>query len=179
MLRDLLWTVAESQGAVMADKKIERREVAADLIEATPGRNGLGSWILASPFILFVGWLWLDFFAYLSGLPPLISALFAFAIFLFLIVLPFGLVAHRIITSFPRLFQNAGWDVQALEPVSAAEQYLVRYVPQTRHRAANSWRRRWLRAAQGWVYLEILAIFVGAIVMIPLFFSASEFGFGR
>jgi hypothetical protein len=37
----------------------------------------------------------------------------------------------------------------------------------------------WIRAAQGWVYLEIIAIFVGAIAMIPLFFSAVDFGFGQ
>ena len=36
-----------------------------------------------------------------------------------------------------------------------------------------------MRAAQGWVYLEIAAIFIGAIAMIPIFFSVSEFGFGR
>ena len=39
--------------------------------------------------------------------------------------------------------------------------------------------RRWLRAAQGWVFLEITAIFVGAVAMVPLFFSATEFGFGQ
>jgi hypothetical protein len=36
-----------------------------------------------------------------------------------------------------------------------------------------------MRAAQGWVYLEIAAIFIGAIAVIPLFFSALDFGFGQ
>jgi hypothetical protein len=55
----------------------------------------------------------------------------------------------------------------------------VHYRYQARHWAANRWSRAWLRAAQGWVYLEIIAILLGAIVMIPLFFSAVEFGFGQ
>jgi hypothetical protein len=33
--------------------------------------------------------------------------------------------------------------------------------------------------AQGWVFLEMAAILIGAVVMIPLYFSARDFGFGQ
>jgi hypothetical protein len=88
-------------------------------------------------------------------------------------------LAHALVTAVPGLFQKAGWDVQPLEPVAERDQYLVRYVPQRRYRAPTNWPRLWLRAAQGWVYIEIFAILAGAIVVVPLFFSALDFGFGR
>jgi len=159
---------------------VVRRTVAADLIEATPGRGGLGQWILAAPMLLFLLWLWVDVVHWLSPVELwVINALIASLLYLGVMVLPLGYLAHRLVLTFPRIFQNAGWDLQPLEPVKPEEIYLVRYRYQARHWAANSWPRAWLRAAQGWVYLEITAIFVGAIVMIPLFFSAVEFGFGQ
>lgn len=158
--------------------KFERRKVQADLIEATP--HPLGHWLLASPILVFVGWLWLDLFQHFSPIPwRWLDSILGVAAYLMLFVLPLGVAAHYLVTSFPRLFQNAGWDVQPLEPVREAEQYMVRYVVHQRTRAAANWSRLWLRAAQGWVYLEITAIFVGALVMIPLFLSITEFGFGR
>lgn len=157
---------------------IERREVAADLLEATPGAWGM--WLLASPFLGFVLWLWVDVFAYYSPVPwKWLDVLIGTAFFVFLVVLPLGWLAHRAVTATPRLFQHAGWDIQPLEPVRDQEKYLVRYVYQARRRAAHSWRRQWLRAAQGWVYIEIAAILIGGILIVPLFFSALDFGFGR
>lgn len=155
-----------------------RRRVPADLVEATPSRGGLGYWLLASPLILFLAWMWLDIVLYWSQLADWLAALVGLLVFVGAAILPLGYLAHRIVTSFPRLFQNAGWDVVALEPVPQAERYTVRYVPRERLRAPLSWSRIWLRVAQGWVYLEIAAIFVAAVLMIPLFFSAVEFGFG-
>lgn len=154
--------------------------VAADLIEATPGGNGIGHWILASPILLFLLWLWVDLFHLLSPLENrFLNVFLGVLLFIGLIVLPLGLLVHRFILTFPRLFQHAGWEIEPLEPVKPEEIYLVRYRYQERQWAERNWRRAWLRAAQGWVYLEIIAIFVGAIAMIPLFFSAVEFGFGR
>lgn len=154
-----------------------RRAVPADLIEATPWT--VGNWLLASPLLLFVGWAWLDLFVHYSPVSwRWLDTLLGLAAYLFLFILPLGLLGHRVVTAFPRLFQNAGWDVQPLEPVSEREQYMVRYVPQRRQRAPATWARLWARAAQGWVYLEIAAILVGGILMIPLFFSATNFGFG-
>jgi hypothetical protein len=163
----------------MASNSYERRQVRANLVESTPGGNALGYWLLASPMLLFIAWLWLDIFAYYSPFPRLVDWILGLALFVFLIVLPLGYAAHWLITSLPRLFNHAGWDVVPLEPVSEAEQYMVRYTYEARIRADRNWSRAWLRAAQGWVYLEIVAIFVGAIVMIPLFFSAVDFGFGQ
>jgi hypothetical protein len=164
----------------MTETKIIRRDVPADLIEATPGGNAIGHWLLASPLLLFLGWLWVDFIRLLSPLPQAgLNLGLGILLYLGLIVLPLGYLAHRLVLSAPRLFHNAGWDVQPLAPVSAAEQYLVRYRYQTRHWAENNWHRAWIRAAQGWVFLEITAILVGAVVMVPLYFSALEFGFGR
>ncbi len=60
-----------------------------------------------------------------------------------------------------------------------SEAYTVRYSLRQRHRALTTWRHLWLRAAQGWVYWEIFVILAGALVAIPLFFSAMDFGFGR
>ena len=157
-----------------------RRKVPAILIEATPSLNGLGYWALASPILLFVGWFWVDLFAYFSPIPwRWLDLLLGAAVYVALFVLPLGYAAHWVVTAMPRLFQHAGWDVQPLEAVPAAEQYLVRYIYTEKHRAPTDGRRVWLRAAQGWVYLEIFAIFAGFIGMIPLFFSAVEFGFGR
>lgn len=53
------------------------------------------------------------------------------------------------------------------------------FVEKERERASNSWRRYWLRAAQGWVYLEIAAIVLGFVALGPLFFSALDMGFGQ
>jgi hypothetical protein len=164
----------------MTEAKFVRREVPADLIEATPGGSAIGHWLLAAPILLFLGWFWVDFVHLISPLPQYgLNALIGTALYLFLIVLPLGYLAHRLVLSLPRLFHNAGWDIQPLAPVNPAEQYLVRYRYQARHWAENNWQRAWLRAAQGWVYLEIAAILVGAVVMIPLYFSAVEFGFGQ
>jgi hypothetical protein len=158
--------------------KFERRKVQADLIEATPSATGY--WLLASPLLVFAGWSWLDLFNYLSPVPwRWLDILLGLGVYLLLIILPLGVLAHWLVTALPRLFQNTGWDVQPVEPVSEAEMYMVRYVPRKRQRAPTTWQRLWLRAAQGWVYLEITAIFVGAVLMIPLFFSATDYGFGR
>jgi hypothetical protein len=160
--------------------KFARRTVLADLIEATPPAGALGYWLLASPLLGFLGWLWIDLFRLISPLPWYwLNVLLGVILYIAVIVLPFGYLAHLCVLALPRLFHHAGWEVQPLEPVASAEQYMVRYAYKARHRAANSWRRTWLRAAQGWVYLEIAAIFVGAIGMILLFFSAVEFGFGQ
>ncbi len=163
----------------MASNSYERRQVPANLVESTPGSNAIGSWLLASPIILFIAWLWIDIFAYYSPLPRVLDWIVGLAVFVLLIVLPLGNLAHWVITAAPRLFSHAGWDVFPLEPVSEAEQYMVRYVYQERIRAERTVSRVWMRAAQGWVYLEIIAIFIGAIAMIPLFFSAVDFGFGQ
>ncbi len=161
-------------------RRLQRRVVPAALIEATPGAGGLGYWILASPMLGFLAWAWVDVFAHFSPLPWYwVDALLAVLVFVLLVVLPLGYLIHRLVTGLPGLFQHAGWDVQPLEPVAPDELYLVRYRYQARHRAPFSWGRLWLRAAQGWVYLEIAAILVGGVLMIPLFFSATEFGFGR
>ena len=157
-----------------------RREVAADLVESTPGRGALGHWLLASPLLLYLAWLWVDFFNLFSPLPWVaVNVVVGALIYIAAIVLPLGYGAHRCVLALPRLFQNAGWDVEPLEAVKPAELYSVRYRFGQRHWAASSWDRLWLRAAQGWVFLEIAVILLGAVVMIPLFFSASEFGFGR
>jgi hypothetical protein len=157
-----------------------KTEVAADLIESTPGSHALAYWVLASPMLLFLAWIWIDLFAHYSPVPWFwLDAILGIILFLVIVVLPAGIAAHWIVTALPRLFQNAGWEVQPLEPVSPAEQYQVRYVFRSRRRAANSWRRAWLRAAQGWVYLEIAAILIGGVLMVPLFMSVTEFGFGQ
>lgn len=160
--------------------KFIRRRVRADLIEATPGTGALGHWLLAGPLIGFLAWVWVDFVRALSPLSqPWLTISLGLVLFALLIVLPLGYIAHRFVLAWPRLFQNAGWEVQPLEPVKPEEMYMVHYLYEVRHYAPRSWGRAWLRAAQGWVYLEIMAIFVGAIGMIPLYFSALEFGFGR
>ncbi len=155
-----------------------RRTVPADLVEATPWTTG--QWLLASPLVVYLGWLWVDLFVYYSPVPwRWLDTLLAIAAYLFVLLLPLGLLAHRAVTALPRLFQNAGWDVVPLEAVREAEQYTVRYVPQARRRAPTSWARLWMRAAQGWVYLEIAAVLLGGLLLIPLMMSAGDFGFGR
>ena len=162
----------------MSAANIDRRTVPADLLEATPG--ALGMWLLASPLLAFVLWAWVDLFAHFSPLPWYwVDVVLGAVIFAGAAVLPMGWLAHRLVTTAPRLFQHAGWDIQPLEPVREQEMYLVRYTYQARHRAANTWPRQWLRAAQGWVYIEIATILIGGVLMIPLFLSAVDFGFGR
>jgi len=157
-----------------------RRTVPAKLIESTPDRRGVGQWLLASPMLIFVGWLAVDLFAALSPLPwRWLDLILGALVYVFLIVLPAGVIAHWLITALPRPFQHSGWDVIPMQAVAPEEIYLVKYAYVERNRAATNWSRLWLRAAQGWVYLEIAAIFAGAILMIPLFLSVSEFGFGR
>ncbi len=160
-------------------KKKLRRQVKADLVEATPRAGGWGHWILSAPGIGFSGWLWIDLFRILSPIHsrPIELALGVLS-FGLLILFPFGYGAHRLVTSFPRLFQQAGWDVLPRETVRPQELPSVRYEYSTRLRAATDGKRVILRVAQGWVYLEIGAILAGFVVMIPLFFSAIEFGFG-
>ena len=173
--RDILESKAD-----MTEAKVERRRVQANLIEATPSAGGLWHWILASPALLFLLWSWISLFGFFSPLAlPAVNIGLGAIIFIVAIVLPFGYLAHRAITALPWLFQNAGWEIYPLEPVREAEKYLVRYDVQERQRATTNWSRIWMRAAQGWVFLEIAAIFAGAILMIPLFFSAVQFGFGR
>jgi hypothetical protein len=82
-------------------------------------------------------------------------------LFLAAVVLPFGWLAHRLVTAAPRLFQQAGWDVQPLEPVREQELYPGAIVFRPEHRAPHSWSRQWLRGAQGWVYIEIAVILLG------------------
>ena len=157
-----------------------RRKIPARLIETTPDADGLWYWVMASPLLLFIAWLWVDLFAYISPLSSYgINIVLGLIFFLALVVLPAGYLAHLCVTAFPGLFQHAGWDVQPLEHVAPAEQYMVRYIYQTRHRTQNSWSRTWMRSAQGWFYLEIAAIFAGALLVIPLYLSAVEFGFGQ
>lgn len=148
-------------------------------MEATPGGGAWGHWVLASPVICFLGWIWLDLFVIFSPFHSRPVDLFLGAfIYIILILLPLGYGAHRFVTSFPGVFQQSGWNVQPLEPVKPEEQHIVRYVGISRERAGTDGRRILLRVAQGWVYLEIAAILVGAVAMVPLFFSAVEFGFG-
>jgi hypothetical protein len=54
------------ESGVSGAAKVERRQVPADLIEATPGNNGLWQWLLASPLLLLLGWTWVDLFAHYS-----------------------------------------------------------------------------------------------------------------
>jgi hypothetical protein len=162
------------------DENYERRSVDADLIEATPDRAGLGFWILASPLLGFLGWLWVDLVRALAptawSWANITLGLLSFAI---LIVLPLGYVAFLAVTSLPRLFRHAGWDLQPREPVRRAEMYTVRYVYCDRHRARTTRNRVLMRAAQGWFFIEIATIFAGALLLPALFFSAAEFGFGQ
>lgn len=155
-----------------------RRTVPADLVETTPWT--LGNWLLASPLLVFVGWAWIDLFVHFSPVPwRWLDTFLGLAAYLFLFILPLGLLGFYAVTSFPRIFNHSGWDVQPLEPVADNEQYMVRYAPRRRLRSPASWARTWIRVAQGWVYLEMAAILIGGVLLIPLFFSAADFGFGR
>ena len=163
-----------------AANRAKRRLVPADLVETTPDAGAVLHWALAAPILLFLAWMWVDAFAHYSPLRMYwLDAGLGLVAYGAVIVLPLGMAAHRIVTSAPRLFQHAGWDLLPLEPVAAEEQYLVHYGYQVRHRAQGTVQRRLMRAAQGWVYIEIAAIFLGAALLIPLFLSASEFGFGQ
>jgi hypothetical protein len=162
-----------------SETKFVRRQVPADLVEATPAWGALGHWVLASPLLIYLAWFWIDLFTLFSPLPYWINLLLGLLVYVGLLVLPLGYLAHRFVLFLPRLFHNAGWDIEPLEPVKLAEQYMVRYQYKQRHWATNNWPRAWMRAAQGWVYLEIAAILIGALVLIPIFFSVTEFGFGR
>jgi hypothetical protein len=163
------------------ETKVVRRTIPADLVEATPGAGGVGYWLLASPMLLFLGWLWVDLFHHYIGLSATywVDALLAVVLYIPLVVLPLGYGMHRLVLSLPQLFHYAGWEAQPLEPVAPAEQYLVRYRFQARRWAPTNWQRVSLRAAQGWTFLEIAAILLFAILMIPLYFNAREFGFGQ
>lgn len=157
-----------------------RRSVPADLVEALPENGGLMHWILASPMLIFLAWVWVDVFAHFSPIPSYwLDVVLGLVVFAWVIVLPLGYGAFFLVTRFPRLFSNAGWDIQPLEYVNEAEMYMVKYLFQARRRAPNSLGRAWVRAAQGWVYLEIVTILSGGVAMIPIFLSVSEFGFGR
>lgn len=157
----------------------QRRSVPGNLIETTPAAGGLGNWLLASPLLLFLLWAWGDLVAYLSPLPLLLDWAIGILIYVLLLVLPLGVAAFWLVTSLPKLFHHAGWDVQPLERIAPEEEYTVRFTYRDQIRAQTTWRRTWMRAAQGWVFLEIAAIFIGAIAMIPIFLSVSEFGFGQ
>jgi hypothetical protein len=163
------------------NSKFVRREVVAELVEATPGQGALAYWLLASPMLLFLAWLWVDLFHYFARPTAsfVVNAVLSLPFFIIIVVLPLGYAMHRLVLSLPMLFQHAGWEVQPLEPVAEAEQYLVRYRFQRRRWAALDWHRIWLRAGQGWVFLEIATILIGAVLIIPLYFSARDFGFGQ
>lgn len=153
------------------------RQVAADLMESTPSQAG--QWLLASPLIVYAGWLWLDIFNHYSPIPwRWLDLILGAAIYLMVLIVPLGLVAHRTVTSLPRVFQNAGWDVVPLEPVRESEQYMVKYIAHGRKYAPTTPTRLLLRAAQGSVYIEIFAILAGGLLLIPIFLSATQFGFG-
>lgn len=152
----------------------------ARLVEATPAKCAAGHVALAAPAVLFLGWLWLDLALLVIPLrsPPAAYLLGAVS-YVFLVLLPLGYGAHRLVTSFPGLFQQAGWVVHPLEPLGPSEQYSAKFTYVSRERARTGARRILLRVAQGWVYLEIGAVLAGAVAMVPLFFSAVEYGFGR
>jgi hypothetical protein len=157
-----------------------RRQVTVDLYEQTPGGGAIGQWLLASPILLFTAWVWIDLFAHYSPITIYaVDVVLAILVLAFGVVLPLGIGAFWIVASLPRVFHHAGWDVQPLELVRPEEAYMVRYAYRHRHRQPTTWHRSWLRAAQGWVYLEIAAVFAGAVLMIPMFLTVTEFGFGQ
>jgi hypothetical protein len=157
-----------------------RRLVPANLHETQPDAAGLFHWILASPMLLFLAWLWVDLFAHYSPIPFYwLDATLGIGIYVAVIVLPIGLATFWVVTSCPQLFGHAGWDVQPLENHADDGAPVIRYSFRQRYRAKTTWPRLWTRAGQGWVYLEIVAILVGGVLMVPIFFSATEFGFGQ
>ena len=160
-------------------KELQRKEVRARLVEMTPGANGFYYWILSAPMIVFLGWLWVDLIELISNASRPIGLTLGAATFIALVILPLGYGAHRLVTSFPGIFQRAGWTIHPLAPLSPAEQYSVKYIVVSRERAATNTRRIFLRVAQGWVYLEIAIVLIGAVAIVPLYLSAVEFGLGR
>ncbi|MCY4089908.1 MAG: hypothetical protein OXF62_03740 [Caldilineaceae bacterium] len=156
-----------------------RTEVRARLVEMTPGANGFYYWILSAPVIFFLGWLWVDLVELVSVASRPVGLTLGAATFVALVILPFGYGAHRLVTSFPGLFQRAGWTVHPLAQLRPAEQYTVKYIVVSRERAATDVPRVLLRVAQGWVYLEIAIVLIGALALPPLYLSAIEFGLGR
>lgn len=163
-----------------SDERLERRRVLADLVEAEPENGGLSYWILASPALLFLAWVWTDLFAHYSPVPNYwVDAVIGLVVLIALVILPLGLGAFFVVTAFPKLFGNAGWVIHPLEPVREAEQYMVRYDFRNRQRAQSTWTQTMARAGQGWVYLEIAGILLGGVLLVPVFLSATEFGFGQ
>ncbi len=160
-------------------KESQRREVRARLVEMTPGANGFFYWILSAPMIVFLAWLWVDLIELFSIVSRPVGLTLGAATFIALIILPLGYGAHRVVTSFPGIFQRAGWTVHPLAPLRPAEQYTVKYIVVSRERAPTDARRILLRVAQGWVYLEIAIVLIGAVAIAPLYLSAVEFGLGR
>ena len=157
-----------------------RRIVPADLYETTPDAAGLWHWVLASPMLIFLAWLWVDLFAHYSPVPAFwLDALLGIMLYVAAIVLPLGLLAFELVLAVPRLFAHAGWDVHPLEEFEAADAPLIRFTYRQRQRAKATWPCLLARAGQGWVYLEIVTILLGGVLMVPVFFSATEFGFGR
>jgi len=156
-----------------------RTEVRARLIEMTPGAQGFYYWLLSAPVIVFLGWLWVDLFGLVSVASRPVGLTLGAATFAVLVMLPLGYGAHRFVTSFPGIFQRAGWTVHPLAPLRPSEQYTVKYIFVSRERAATDVPRVLLRVAQGWVYLEIAIVLIGALALPPLYLSAVEFGFGR
>lgn len=162
------------------EAKFERLEVDADLLEATPTANGLWHWILASPILLFIAWNWIALADTFSPIPYMwVNIVLSGLAFIFLFVLPVGNLGFYIVSLFPRLFHNAGWELQPRKFYPEERMYTAKIHYHDRARATTNWPRIMMRAAQGWVYLEIFAIFAGALMMIPLFLSVSQFGFGQ
>jgi len=160
--------------------KFERLQIDADLLEATPSANGLWHWILASPLLLFLAWNWIAIADTLSPLPWMwVNIVLSGIAFIVLLVLPLGCVGFWIVSAFPQIFHHAGWELQPRETYPVERMYSAKFTYQDRARATTNWPRIFMRAAQGWVYLEIFAIFAGAILLIPLFLSVTQFGFGR
>jgi len=161
------------------ETKFEQLQIDADLLEATPSANGLWHWILASPLLLFIAWNWIAIADTLSPIPWMwVNIVLSGIAFIALLVLPLGNLGFLVVSMFPRIFQHAGWELQPRETYEIERMYSAKYTYLKRARATTNWSRIFLRAAQGWVYLEIFVIFAGAILMIPLFWSASQFGFG-
>lgn len=168
------------QDETRSDRRPQRREVEVDLTETTPDRGGLFHWVLASPLLMYMAWVWSDLAVSLSPIPfAWLNVVLGLVMLVIVVILPLGLAAEAVVARFPRVFGRSGWDVQPLEPVRETEIYTVRLRIRHKTRAPRSWPRLWMRAAQGWVYLEIALILVGGVLIIPLFFSATEFGFGR
>lgn len=156
----------------------EQRRIPVDLLETTPPHGAALYWVLASPLLVFFAWIWTDVVVYVSPIEsPAADRALAVALLVPLVVL-LGVLAHRLVTSLPRLFHNAGWDVQPLQVLPPEEEHTIRFTYRKRHRAASGWKRWIMRAAQGWVYIEMAVILAAGLLLIPLYLSASRFGFG-